>query len=132
MGLPLIMAMILTLVPADKRAVFRWGAMLSTLASMLLAIYVFARFDAALAESLGGRVAAGPRFGVGGAFERFLRLPFTLDEGQLEAELTENIWLTAEADTDMVFDDAHDPKWTRALAGLGVDAARLSGTGGRA
>ena len=40
MGLPLIMAMILTLVPADKRAVFRWGAMLSTLASMLLAIYV--------------------------------------------------------------------------------------------
>ena len=43
MGLPLIMAMILTLVPADKRAVFRWGAMLSTLASMLLAIYVFAQ-----------------------------------------------------------------------------------------
>ena len=40
---------------------------------------------AALAESLGVRVAAGPRFGVGGAFERFLRLPFTLDEGQLEA-----------------------------------------------
>ncbi|WP_031298408.1 MocR-like transcription factor YczR [Sphingobium lactosutens] len=40
---------------------------------------------AALAESLGVRVAAGPRFGVGGAFERFLRLPFTLDEGQMEA-----------------------------------------------
>ncbi|MEA3389504.1 MAG: PLP-dependent aminotransferase family protein [Pseudomonadota bacterium] len=40
---------------------------------------------AALAESMGVRVAAGPRFGVGGAFERFLRLPFTLDEAQLEA-----------------------------------------------
>ena len=51
MGLPLIMAMILTLVPADKRAVFRWGAMLSTLASMLLAVYVFAQFDAVLAAS---------------------------------------------------------------------------------
>ena len=51
MGLPLSMAMILTLVPADKRAVFRWGAMLSTLASMLLAVYVFAQFDAALAAS---------------------------------------------------------------------------------
>jgi len=38
---------------------------------------------AALAESLGVRVAAGPRFGVSGAFERFLRLPFTLPEAQL-------------------------------------------------
>jgi len=54
------------------------------------------------------------------------------DEGQLEAELTENIWLTAEADTAMVFDDDHETKWSRALAGMGVDAARLSGTGGRA
>ncbi len=38
---------------------------------------------AALAESHGVRIAAGPRFGVGGAFERFLRLPFTLSEEQL-------------------------------------------------
>ena len=51
MGLPLIMAVILMLVPAEKRAVFRWGAMLSTLASLLLAIYVFAQFDTALAAS---------------------------------------------------------------------------------
>ena len=51
MGLPLIMAAIMTLVPAEKRAVFRWGAMLSTLASLLLAIYVFAQFDAVLAAS---------------------------------------------------------------------------------
>ncbi len=54
------------------------------------------------------------------------------DEGQLEAELTENIWLTADADTEMVFDDDHPTKWARALAAIGVDAARLSGTGGRA
>lgn len=40
---------------------------------------------AAMAESIGVRIAAGPRFGVGGAFERFVRLPFTLDEGQLDA-----------------------------------------------
>lgn len=39
---------------------------------------------AAMAESLGVRVAPGPRFGVGGAFERFLRLPFTLPEAQLD------------------------------------------------
>ncbi len=38
---------------------------------------------AALAESHGVRIAAGPRFGVNGAFERFLRLPFTLDESRL-------------------------------------------------
>lgn len=38
---------------------------------------------AALAESHGVRVAPGPRFGVSGAFERFLRLPFTLPEEQL-------------------------------------------------
>lgn len=38
---------------------------------------------AALAESHGVRVAPGPRFGVSGAFERFLRLPFALSEEQM-------------------------------------------------
>jgi DNA-binding transcriptional MocR family regulator len=38
---------------------------------------------AALGESHGVRIAAGPRFGVNGAFERFIRLPFTLAEDQL-------------------------------------------------
>ncbi|WP_293906349.1 PLP-dependent aminotransferase family protein [Phenylobacterium sp.] len=33
---------------------------------------------AATSERFGVRLAAGPRFGVDGAFERFLRLPFTL------------------------------------------------------
>ncbi|UZW54625.1 PLP-dependent aminotransferase family protein [Sphingobium sp. JS3065] len=40
---------------------------------------------AAISESHGVRVAPGPRFGVSGAFERFLRLPFTLPEEQLTA-----------------------------------------------
>jgi DNA-binding transcriptional MocR family regulator len=38
---------------------------------------------AAIADRHGVRVAAGPRFGVDGAFERFVRLPFTLPEESL-------------------------------------------------
>jgi DNA-binding transcriptional MocR family regulator len=37
----------------------------------------------AAAEGL--RLAAGPRFGVNGAFERRLRLPYTLPEAELNA-----------------------------------------------
>lgn len=36
------------------------------------------------AEAEGLRLAAGPRFGVDGAFERRLRLPYTLPEDQLD------------------------------------------------
>ena len=53
-------------------------------------------------------------------------------EGQLEEELGENVWLTADADLDVIFDTDHESKWSRALAGLGVDAAMLSGQAGRA
>jgi hypothetical protein len=38
-----------------------------------------------LAPEFGIRLAAGPRFGIGGAFERNLRLPFTLAPDKLEA-----------------------------------------------
>ena len=38
---------------------------------------------AAMAQSLGVRIAAGPRFAVDGGFERFVRLPFTLSEPDL-------------------------------------------------
>ncbi|MFP5312492.1 MAG: PLP-dependent aminotransferase family protein [Actinomycetes bacterium] len=38
-----------------------------------------------LAPDYGIRLAAGPRFGIGGAFERNLRLPFTLPPDKLEA-----------------------------------------------
>ena len=37
-----------------------------------------------LAPDFGVRLAAGPRFGVGGAFEHYLRVPFTLPPEQLE------------------------------------------------
>ena len=53
-------------------------------------------------------------------------------EGQLEDELGENVWLTADADPELIFDADYDGKWARALAGLGVDPARLSGQSGRA
>lgn len=53
-------------------------------------------------------------------------------EGQLEDELSENVWLTADADLDLIFDTDHETKWSRALAGLGVDAGMLSGQAGRA
>jgi DNA-binding transcriptional MocR family regulator len=39
---------------------------------------------AAISEGYGVRIAAGPRFGVDGAFERFVRLPFALPEAALE------------------------------------------------
>jgi DNA-binding transcriptional MocR family regulator len=39
---------------------------------------------AVVAPDAGIRLAAGPRFGVGGAFEQYLRLPFTLPPEQLE------------------------------------------------
>ena len=38
---------------------------------------------AATSERFGVRLAAGPRFGVDGAFERFVRLPFTLSPDEL-------------------------------------------------
>jgi len=53
-------------------------------------------------------------------------------EGQLEDELGENVWLTADADMEVIFDGDHETKWSRALAGLGVDAGMLSGQAGRA
>ncbi|MDQ0079039.1 MocR-like transcription factor YczR [Arthrobacter oryzae] len=37
-----------------------------------------------IGPDVGVRLAAGPRFGVGGAFEHYLRVPFTLPPSQLE------------------------------------------------
>lgn len=53
-------------------------------------------------------------------------------EGQLDDEMKENIWLTADADDAILFDDDHETKWARALRQIGVDAAHLSTEGGRA
>ena len=52
--------------------------------------------------------------------------------GQLEDEIKQNVWLICEADEALIFGHAHETKWTRAVAKLGVDPERLSSAAGRA
>ena len=52
--------------------------------------------------------------------------------GQLEEELKQNVWLICDPDEDLVFDDDHNSKWSRALAKIGVRADQLSGQSGHA
>jgi putative transcriptional regulator len=52
--------------------------------------------------------------------------------GQLEEEIKQNVWLTCEADEELIFGRDYDRKWSRALAKLGVDPERLSTVAGRA
>jgi putative transcriptional regulator len=52
--------------------------------------------------------------------------------GQLEHELRENIWLTCDADEELLFGDDHEHKWSRALGKIGVSAEHLSAQAGRA
>jgi len=52
--------------------------------------------------------------------------------GQLENEIRENVWLICEPDENLVFDQDHRSKWSRALAKLGIDPERLSFAAGRA
>jgi len=68
----------------------------------------------------------GPRAG-------FLALGYAgWGPGQLDQEIQQNAWLSAEADDALVFDADDDTKWRRALAKLKVDPLLLSGTAGRA
>jgi len=52
--------------------------------------------------------------------------------GQLDAEIQANGWLSVAADPDLVFGDADDSKWQRALAKLGVTPEMLSAEAGHA
>jgi putative transcriptional regulator len=52
--------------------------------------------------------------------------------GQLEDEIAQNGWLTADTEPDMVFTDLADGKWEAALASLGVTPLNLSMDAGRA
>lgn len=52
--------------------------------------------------------------------------------GQLESEIAQNGWLTADASVDLVFDANDGRKWGRALAVLGIDPLTLSAAAGRA
>jgi putative transcriptional regulator len=54
------------------------------------------------------------------------------DQGQLEREIRHNVWLTCDADENLLFGDDHAHKWSRALAKIGVAAERLSAQTGRA
>ena len=52
--------------------------------------------------------------------------------GQLDEEMQRNAWLSAPADLSLLFDDAHETKWRRALASLRIDPLLLSNAAGRA
>ena len=52
--------------------------------------------------------------------------------GQLENELKQNVWLTCDADEELIFGQDYGRKWKRALGKLGVDPERLSSAAGRA
>jgi putative transcriptional regulator len=52
--------------------------------------------------------------------------------GQLESEIAQNGWLTADARNDLVFGRANEFKWTAALKSIGVDPVTLSSQAGRA
>lgn len=51
---------------------------------------------------------------------------------QLETEIGQNGWLTADADAELVFDLPHQEKWAAALRSMGVDPMSLSGAAGHA
>jgi putative transcriptional regulator len=52
--------------------------------------------------------------------------------GQLEAEISRNDWLTADAPADLVFSPDDKGKWQGALRRMGIDPITLSGSAGRA
>ena len=52
--------------------------------------------------------------------------------GQLDAEIQANGWLSVAANAELVFDQADENKWQRALAKLGVSPEMLSGEAGHA
>lgn len=52
--------------------------------------------------------------------------------GQLEGEISQNGWLTCDADAGLVFDLADSKKWSAALQSIGIDPLGLSAAAGRA
>jgi putative transcriptional regulator len=53
-------------------------------------------------------------------------------QGQLESEITENSWLTVEADTSLIFDAPVEERYERAMALLGLQPWMLSPDAGHA
>lgn len=54
------------------------------------------------------------------------------DAGQLEQELTDNDWLTAPADAELLFTLPLEARWEAAAGRIGVDFAHLAAYSGRA
>ena len=54
------------------------------------------------------------------------------DAGQLEDEMAHNAWLTAPADTSLIFDVPVEERWQAACRLLGVDLLHLSSDAGHA
>jgi putative transcriptional regulator len=52
--------------------------------------------------------------------------------GQLELEIQANGWLSVPADSQLVFGSGLDDKWGAAMAKIGIDHSKLSGTAGHA
>ena len=52
--------------------------------------------------------------------------------GQLEDEIAQNGWLTADASQEIIFQPDTGAKWSAALSALGIDALVLSSEAGRA
>ena len=52
--------------------------------------------------------------------------------GQLESEIHANGWLNCPAHPDIIFDDAHDSKYARAMATIGIDLSHLVNDAGHA
>ena len=53
-------------------------------------------------------------------------------EGQLEAEIAANSWLTVPASKDIIFNTPHEERWTSAAQALGIDVNLISSTAGHA
>ncbi|AOW14662.1 hypothetical protein LPB72_05190 [Hydrogenophaga crassostreae] len=53
-------------------------------------------------------------------------------EGQLESEITENSWLTVEADPKLIFETPVEERYDRAMALLGLESWMLSPDAGHA
>ncbi|MFC3053460.1 YqgE/AlgH family protein [Kordiimonas pumila] len=52
--------------------------------------------------------------------------------GQLEHEIQANVWLTAEAEEEIIFYTELEQKWPRTMAMLGIDISMLSSDAGHA
>lgn len=53
-------------------------------------------------------------------------------EGQLEAEIAANSWLTVPADKNIIFSTPLEQRWTAAAQALGIDVTLITSTAGHA